>query len=121
MNDHCYSPGERAILRKLDALTREIRKMDAAGEAVKQELEALDEDVAADNAVVVQAAEAIQASGEKFTELKGLLEKQATGALSDEEAQTLSTLAGEVDASLKTADTELAAHVKTLGEDTAAA
>jgi len=95
--------------------------MDAAGEAVKQELEGLDADVKDDNAIVVQAAEAVQESGEKFTELKGLLEKQAQGALTDEEATQLSTLAGEVDTSLKTADTELAAHVKTLGEDTAAA
>lgn len=123
--DNDMSRGERTILREIRELRTELQtevaEVDAAGEAVKQEIEALDADVKEDNAELVQAGEAITTAGQKFAELKALLEKQAAGALSDAEAQQLSSLAGEVDTSLKSADTELAAHVKVLGEDTAAA
>ena len=96
--------------------------MDAAGEALKAEIEQLDEDVAADNEAVIAAGEAVAETGAKFTELKELLEKQAEGeALSDEEAASLTTLAGEVDSSLNTASAQLTTTVKTLGEDTDAA
>lgn len=96
-------------------------KMDAAGTALQEEIDKLDADVSADNEAVVKGGEAVAAAGVKFAELKALVEKQAAGALSDEEAQKLSALAGEVDAHLGTANTELAAHVAQLGEETAAA
>ena len=95
--------------------------MDAAGEALQNEIEKLDTDVVADNEAVVKGGEAVASAGTKFTELKALIEKQATGALTDEEAQKLTSLAGEVDTHLGEATTQLTEHVKQLGEEAAAA
>lgn len=119
----------RRIERKLDLLLEaaciEINmeeKMDAAGEALKTEIEQLDADVKADNEAVIAGGEAVATAGTKFAELKALLEKQASGAaLSDEEAASLTTLTTEVDTSLGAANTSLTEHVKALGEETAAA
>lgn len=124
------------ISRRLDRIERKLdllcvaadieigmeTKMDAAGEALKAEIEQLDTDVAADNAAVVAGGEAVVEAGAKFAELRILLEKQASGeALSDEEAEQLTTLGTEVDSSLTTASTQLTTHVQELGADTSAA
>lgn len=114
--------------RKLDALLAaagiEIEMeehMDAAGEALKQKIEGLSEEVGVENEEVVNVGNAVVSAGAKFEELKALLEKQAQAALTDEEAQTLSTLADEVGSHLSTATSELDAHVTKLGEETSAA
>lgn len=116
------------IERKLDLLLDrqgiEIKleeHMDAAGTALLEKVEGLNADVKAENAEIVAAGEAIVSAGTKFAELKELVEKQSTGALSDEEAAQLTTLLGETDSSLTAANTELTAHVAALGEDAAAA
>jgi outer membrane murein-binding lipoprotein Lpp len=111
----------KPIYDALGVIQQEVDKMDAAGEALQHEIDQLDADVKADNEAVVAGGEAVAAAGTKFAELKALLEKQATGALSDEEATQLTTLAGEVDGHLTSASTELQAHVKTLNEEAAAA
>lgn len=96
--------------------------MDEAGKALETAIEQLSADVKADNAAVVAGGEAVAAAGVKFAELKALLEKQASGgALTDAEAQTLTTLTGEVDSSLQSANTSLTEHVTELGTDTASA
>ena len=123
------SEWEKRIERKLDLLLaaaeitiEEEINMDAAGEALQAKITALDADVTADNEAVVKGGEAIASAGTKFGELKALIEKQASGgALTDEEATTLTTLAGEVDSHLTAATTELDAHITQLGEETAAA
>lgn len=112
----------RPIYRALGLLTQEVTQMDAAGEALKQKIEGLDADVVADNEAVVKGATAIASAGAKFAELKALLEKQASGgALSDEEAQALSTLSDEVGTHLGEATTSLDEHVTELEGDTSAA
>ena len=119
---------ERILDRKLQPirdmlalLVQEVAQMDAAGEALKSKIEGLSADVTADNAAVVKTGEAVAAAGAKFAELKALLEKQASGALSDAEATELATLAGEVDSHLGEATSQLDAHVTQLGEATSAA
>lgn len=96
--------------------------MDTAGEALQAEVEKIDTDEQTELAEIKAGGEAVVKAGEKFAELKALLEKQATtGALSDEEAAKLASLAGEVDTHIGEATTELTTHINTLTEDTAAA
>ena len=116
------------IERKLDALLadadieiEELQMADAAGEALQAEVEKIDADEQTELAEIKAGGEAVVTAGEKFAELKALIEKQATGALSDEEAEKLTTLAGEVDTSIGTATTELTSHVQELTGDTAGA
>lgn len=118
----------RRIERKIDLLLEaaEIEidlevQMDEAGAALQAEIEQLDEDVASDNAVVVSLGEAVASAATKFGELKELLEKQSSGALSDEEAEQLTTLATEVDGHLGEANAQATTQVQALGADTAGA
>jgi hypothetical protein len=112
----------RPVIRALRGIQQEEQTMDAAGEALQAEIKQLDADVQADNAAVVAGGEAVANAGGKFAELKAIIEKQvAGGALSDEEAAAMQTLAGEVDTHLGEATTQLTTHVKELGDDTAAA
>ena len=123
--EHTYSPGERAILQEIRVLRRElnqeVEQMDAAGEALQAELQKVDTEEQETLAEVKAGGEAIVAAGTKFTELKELLAKQAGGALSDEEAAKLTTLADEVGTHIGEATTQLTEHVKQLNEEAAAA
>jgi hypothetical protein len=104
------TPGERLILARLDEIEDQLRKqgeqMDAAGEALKTSIDA----VAAEES---QTHEAVVAAGTKFTELKEKIEHTvATGALSDEEATALTTLANETTTHLTEATNTLKAETE---------
>ena len=116
------------IERKLDLLLRdadieieELQMADAAGEALQAEVEKIDTDEQTELAEIAAGGEAVVEAGTKFSELKALIEKQASGALSDEEAEKVTALATEVDTSIGTATTALTAHVAELTADTAGA
>jgi methyl-accepting chemotaxis protein len=111
----------RPIERALGLLNREVNQMDATGEALKAAVEQLSGEVQSENEEIVNVATAVTSAGSKFEELKALVEKQTSGALSDEEAEQLSTLLGEVGGHISTATTELTSHVQTLEQDTSAA
>ena len=95
--------------------------MTAAGEALQAGVERINADEQTELAEIKTAGEAVVAAGVKFAELKALLEKQSTGALSDEEAQKLELLTGEVDAHIAEGTTALGAHVAQLNEESGAA
>jgi predicted S18 family serine protease len=109
------------IKRALRLIGQEEHHMDQTGEALQQEIAKLGEDVAADNAAIVAGGEAVASAATKFAELKGLLEKQAQGALSDDEATQLTALASEVDEHLGEGTTQLTQHVAELNEASSAA
>jgi hypothetical protein len=118
----------RRIERKLDLLLKDAgieieleEHMDAAGEALQAEVAKIDADEQTELAEIASAGTAVVEAGTKFAELKALIEKQAQGALSDEEAAQLTTLAGEVDTHIGEATTSLTSHVAELTADTAGA
>lgn len=111
----------RPIYKALGLIQQEAEMADATGQALEAEIAQINTDEQTELAEIKTGGEAIVAAGTKFTELKELLAKQATGALSDDEAQRLDALATEVDTHLQEGTSALTEHVKALNEEAAAA
>jgi chromosome segregation ATPase len=96
--------------------------MSEAAEALTAEITQLGTDVAADNAAIVSAGEAVAAAGTEFTSLKTEIEGLQVGApLTEEQITALTAKATEADTQLTTGTTALTEHVATLGAETAGA
>ena len=113
--------GKIDLLLRVGGLQLEMEAvMDEQGTQLQQEVEKIDADQQTELAEVKAAGEAIVAAGAKFGELKALVEKQSTGALTDEEAAKLTALAGEVDSHIGEATAQLGEHVAQLNEESGA-
>lgn len=110
------------ILQKLGAVIQEENEMSEAAEALTAKITQLGTDVAADNAAIVSAGEAVAAAGTEFTSLKTEIEGLQAGVpLTEEQITALTAKATEADTQLTTGTTALTEHVATLGADTASA
>lgn len=96
--------------------------MSAAAEALTTEITQLADDVAADNAAIVSAGEAVAGAGVEFTSLKTEIEGLEAGVpLTEEQITELTTKATEADSQLVAGTTSLTEHVASLSADTTGA
>jgi chromosome segregation ATPase len=110
------------ILQKLGVVIQEENEMSEAAEALTAEITQLGTDVAADNAAIVTAGEAVAAAGTEFTSLKTEIEGLQAGVpLTEEQITALTAKATEADTQLTTGTTALTEHVSSLTADTAGA
>jgi hypothetical protein len=111
----------RPIRHALGLLQQEEQNMAVTGAELTTKIEGLATEVTEDNEDVVQLGTAVASAETKFGELKELVEKQAQGVLTPEEAEKLNTLLGEVGTHLGEATTSAHAQVTALEADTTAA
>jgi chromosome segregation ATPase len=110
------------ILQKLGVVIHEENEMSEAAEALTAEITQLGTDVAADNAAIVTAGEAVAAAGTEFTSLKTEIEGLQAGVpLTEEQITALTAKATEADTQLTTGTAALTEHVQALGAETAGA